>query len=308
MWRSGFQIFVKNDLFRRIKLVTSQQSFAKAFQKVLELERPKHPFVFQLTYGKCFRLALNQKWSTCEQAGIQIAIDAIKDCRIGGEEFFTFKEFYKLRRATSEREKRAFFWSFNNFLECVYGANIWRIAKTTQLVSGPRESNGSKIVSISNKAFGLLLIDSYLEKWKINAEEGTAGSGTMENNSMTTEAETATTTGAETASGQGKKKKALKMPGKYTHKKAGQCRISGWSGAGSRQFNALRRLVKDDRACPEAEQMERELMCFCSNSTKKKNSGNNEDDKLDGSAVPTDTLPTPDAMMPFQADWFSDGD
>jgi hypothetical protein len=47
MWRSGFQIFVKNDLFRRIKFVNSQQSFAKAFQKVNEVERPKHPYVFQ---------------------------------------------------------------------------------------------------------------------------------------------------------------------------------------------------------------------------------------------------------------------
>jgi hypothetical protein len=67
-------IFVKNDLFRRIKFVNSQQSFAKAFQKVNEVERPKHPYVFQLTYGKCFTFALNQKRSTCEQAGKQIAI------------------------------------------------------------------------------------------------------------------------------------------------------------------------------------------------------------------------------------------
>ena len=302
-------IFVKNNLFRRIKFVTSQQSFTKAFQKVNEVERPKHPYLFQLTYGKCFTLALNQKRSTCEQAGKQIAIDAIKDCKIRGEEFFTFEEFCTLRRATSEREKRAFFWFFNNFLECVCGANIWRIAKTTQLVSGAQESNGSKIVSISDEAFGLLLIDNYLEKWTINAEEGAAGTGTMENNSATTgEAMTATTTEAETASGQGKKKKAIKIPGKYTHKKAGHCKFSGWSGAGISQFNALRKLVKDDRACPEAERMERELMRFCRNSAKKKHAGDNEDDELDGSAAPTDTLPTAEAMMPVEADWDSNGD
>ncbi len=174
-------IFVKNDLFRRIKFVTSQQSFAKAFHKLNKVERSKHPLLFQLTYEKCFTLALNQKRSTCEQAGKQIAIDAIKDCKMCGEEFFTFKEFCKLRRATSEREKRAFFWFFNKkFLECVCGANIWRIAKTTQLVSGARESNGSKIVSINDEAFGLMLIDNYLEKWTINAEEGAAGTGAME--------------------------------------------------------------------------------------------------------------------------------
>ena len=43
----------------------------------------------------------------------------------------------------------------------------------------------------------------------------------MENSSTTTEAETATTTEAETASGQGKKKKARKIPGKYTKKAVG---------------------------------------------------------------------------------------
>jgi hypothetical protein len=83
-----------------------------------------------LTYETCFTRALNQKRSTpCEQAGKQISIDAIKDCKIRGEEFFTFNKFFKLRRATSEREKRAFFWFFNNFLECICGANIWRTAK-----------------------------------------------------------------------------------------------------------------------------------------------------------------------------------
>jgi hypothetical protein len=54
--------------------------------------------------------------------------------------------------------------------------------------------------------------------------------------------------------------------------------------------------------------MERELMRFCRNSAKKKNDGNNEDDEHDGSAAPTVTLPTAEAMMPVEADWGSDGD
>ena len=70
----------------------------------------------------------------------------------------------------SDREKHAFFWFFNAFFECVCGANIWGTAKTTQLVSAARETNGSKIVSISDEAIGLLLIDNYFEKWHILAE------------------------------------------------------------------------------------------------------------------------------------------
>ena len=133
---------------------------------VLLVETPKNPLVFQLTYEKCFIKALNQKRSTCEQAGSQITRDVIKDFNNHSEEFFAFDEFCKLRRATSDREKRAFFWFFNAFLECVCGANIWRTAKTTQLV----ETNGSKIASTSDEAFGLLLIDNYFEKWQILAE------------------------------------------------------------------------------------------------------------------------------------------
>ena len=295
-------IFVKNNLFRRIKFVTSQASFTKAFQKVREVERPKNPYVFQLTYEKCFTKALNQKRSTCEQSGSQIARDAIKDFKKRGEEFFTFEEFCKLRRSTSEREKRAFFWFFNNFLECVCGANVLRNAKTTQLISAARESNGSKIVSVSDEAFGLLLIDNYLEKWKVVADEEAGGTGPRtENNGTTTE--------AETGSGQGIQKKARRMAGKYTQKKAGQCKYSGWSRDGISQFNALRKVVEEDRACPEAEQMEKELMRFCRASAGKKNAGDNQDDELDaGGAAPNNTLERAEAMVPVEADWDSDDD
>ncbi|KAI2490554.1 hypothetical protein MHU86_24032 [Fragilaria crotonensis] len=80
------------------------------------------------------------------------------------------------------------------------------------------------------------------------------------------------------------------MAGKYT-KKAGQCKYSGWSRDGISQFNALRKVVEEDRACPEAEQMEKELMRFCRASAGKKNAGDNQDDELDaGGAAPNNTL------------------
>ncbi len=139
---------------------------------MLEIEKPKNHFLFQLTYEKCFNRVLSQKRSTCEQAGFRIVRDAInKDVKTRGEEFFTFGEFCKLRTATSEREKRAFF--FNMVLECARGANAWRNAKKTMLVSEARHNNNSKIVTTSDKAFALLLIDNYLEKWKTLAAAGT---------------------------------------------------------------------------------------------------------------------------------------
>jgi hypothetical protein len=65
--------------------------------------------------------------------------EAIKDFKNRGEESFPLEEFCMLRKAMSDWEKRAFYWLVRANLECVCGANIWRTAKTTQLVSAARD-------------------------------------------------------------------------------------------------------------------------------------------------------------------------
>ncbi len=47
---------------------------------------------------------------------------------------------------------------------------------------------------------------------------------------------------------------------------------------------------------------------FCRTSAEKKNAGDNQDDELDGSAAPRNTLVTAEAMVPVEADFDSDGD
>jgi hypothetical protein len=119
-------LFVKNTLFRQIKFVISTKSFNEAFQKLLVEERPRNLYIFQLTSQNSFKTALNQKQSTCELSGKKIVIKAINTVfKNREEEFFTFDEFCKLRRATTDRERKAFFWFFDSFLECVCGASIW---------------------------------------------------------------------------------------------------------------------------------------------------------------------------------------
>ena len=50
-------------------------------------------------------------------------------------------------------------------------------------------------------------------------------------------------------------------------------------------------MVKEVKACPEAKQMEREVMRFCRTTAGKKNLGENQqDDELDSSARPNNTL------------------
>ena len=118
----------------------------------------------------------------------------------------------KLRRATTERERRAFFWFFAAFLECECGARAWRKTTKELLVSEAKDDGNSIIVTKSDKAFGLLLIDNYLEKWKTTlASEEETTSVEPVNNSNTTE--------AEATGGQKKKEKAKRLPGKYYEKR-----------------------------------------------------------------------------------------
>jgi len=297
-------LFVKNTLFRQIKFVTSTKSFNEAFQKVLVEERPKNPYIFQLTYQNYFKTALNQKRSTCEMSGKKIVIRAINTVFKNGEdEFFTFDELCKLRRATTDRERKAFFWFFDSFLECVCGASAWNNAKTKQLVSEARDASGSKIVSVSDEAFALLLIDNYLEKWKTRAdEEDTAriepvGDGAAR---ITTE-------------GENTRKKQTKTAGKYTGKAKGQCKWGGWSSEGIKQFNFLRKLVKADREADkncedEPKRMEKLLMDFCRKKVGIKNPQNDENLDSAGDGAHNNAVARAKAVETVEAEWDSDED
>ena len=93
--------------------MNSAEMFQKAFVKAIEFEKvlPHNHLLFQLTYESCFNKALNSKRSFCEQASGMLARKAIADFKKRGEEFFSFEEFCKLRRVTTEREKRHSFGS-----------------------------------------------------------------------------------------------------------------------------------------------------------------------------------------------------
>jgi hypothetical protein len=303
--RKRIVLFVKTDLFRKIKFVNSASMFQRAFRKVIEFEkvRPQMHYQFQMTYEKTFNLALNQKRSSCEQSGLKITRKTITDFKKSGEDFFTMEELCKLRRATTDRERKAFFWFYDSFLECVCGAGSWRTGKKTSLVSEARDGDNSKIVSISDEAFGLLLIDNYLDKWKIKAANVTAGNESVDstepvNDNNTTEAE---------ADGGQKKKKISRLPGKFTEKQSGKCKYSGWSHEGMKRFNELHQMVKEDRACPQSEGMERELLAFCRTQAGMKNAGDEQQDGTGGGAG-NNSLPTAEAMMPVEAAWDSDDD
>lgn len=293
-------LFVKNTLFRQIKFVTSTKSFNEAFQKVLVEERPRHPYMFQLTYQSAFKHALNQKRSSCELSGSKIVIRAINTVfKDSGEQFFTFDELCKLRRATTDREKKAFIWFFDSFLECVCGTSAWNNAKTKQLVSEARDQSGSKVVSVSDEAFGLLLIDNYMEKWRKRATED--------------EAARIKPVGDSATAGEDPGGKRTKTAGKYTGKAKGQCKWGGWNSDGIKQFNFLRKLVKADREADksnvaEPKQMEKFLLDYCRTKAGKKDP--RDDENLDGAGdtAHNHAAARAKAMVTVEAEWDSDED
>jgi hypothetical protein len=303
--RQRVVLFVKNNMFRRIKFLTSAGAFAMAFQGVLEEENPRDPYIFQLTYKKCFEKALNQKQSTCEQAARKIAVTAIVQFKRKGEEFFTFEEFCALRRATTDRERRAFYWFFDTFLECVCGASAWNYAKTRQRVSEAKDACGVSVVSKSDEAFALLLIDNYMEKWKGKAEAEAQAAGTdtdhgTDNNNGMTEAGNGAT-----------KTKTTRMAGRYTAKANGQCRYGGWSDKGIEQFNKLRAAVKADRnadreSVVEPYRMEKELLDYCKSKAGLRDFLQNE--QAGGAARKNNAALAAGAVEHVEADWDSDDD
>jgi hypothetical protein len=137
-------------------------------------------------------------------------------------------------------------------LECVSGKKAWGKAKYTSLVSkaATTDKTQGKIVTVSDEAFALLLFDNYIEKWiEMAAESAKEKEETLQGE----------------RDKQDKKKTTERRRGKYTGAsvKSGHCKFGGWSQHGMKRFNALFTLVKEDRASPQAAEMERKLLEFC---------------------------------------------
>lgn len=171
-----------------------------------------------------------------------------------GVDMFSIDELQNLRRATTEREKQAFLWFFGSFLECVSGLKQWGVQKSKQLVSQASSSatKHGKLVTISDEAFALLLYDNYIEKWvKTFQREEQQRLETLESPQP-----------ASDSSGRRKTSKEREK-GKYTAQKTGHCKFGGWSREGMEAYNKFYHLVKADRVCDQAMDMERELLNHC---------------------------------------------
>ena len=292
--------YIKSVIFRKIKFITSPKMFSQAFRYVLKLEKitdPNKCFRFQTTYESCFNHALNTKRSSCEQAAGKLVRKTMSEMKKDNIEFYTMDELCKLRRAVTDRETEAFHWFISIFLGCICGAKTWSSAQTSMLVSEAKDVSGYKIVTKSDEAFGLLLIENYMEKWQKMLDDG---------DDVESEAPIPISTAGAGTDGRRNRPTRRRITGKYTAKKSGTtCKYGGWSVEGMARFNELYDMVKEDRACQQATEMEKAVLLKC-----KERAGIR---RCDGNAMQQDGHDevggnTALEFMPVEAAWESDDD
>lgn len=278
--------YVKSFIFRRIKFVNSDQMSQKALHLVMDHENvpTRNRETFYMLYDSVFNEALNTKRSSCEQAAGRIVRDSITKLE-NPDDFFTFEELCKLRRATTERERNAFFWFFGTFMDSVCGRRTWGKQKYKQLVSTACETGGqSKLVTRSDEAFGLLLFENYIDKWKMTTTVAARASG---NN----------------GTGQCESNRKSKLRGKYTGKKSGHCKYGGWCHEGTTRFNELYAMVGEDRVSAQAAEMEKELLRYC-HAQEYGNAGNDGDTAHeDGGQTNASSTMLDNVQPPVEACW-----
>jgi hypothetical protein len=173
-----------------------------------------------MVYESTFNDALNQKRSSCEQAGGEIVRATIALFEELGKELFTMEELCKQRRSGTEREEEAFFWFFGTFLESVCERKYWGRQKRIELVSEATVKGGrAKMVTKSDEAFALLLYENYIDKWAAWAATPTPADVDDDDNRIPGD-------GEPDAPVQGKKKRP-RLQGRYTCNKNGHCKYGG---------------------------------------------------------------------------------
>lgn len=158
-----------------------------------------------------------------------VSTDDVLGVRDFTADFYTLKEVSAMRNFATTREKCAFFWFFENFIDCVTGKLNNRDSKYLGTITAGN-------ITTSDEAFALLLFENYVEKWHAQHRH----------NCTKTEM---------TA-------KMPRMHGKYTSKKVGQAEFGGWSREGVRKFNINCMQIMADRLSDKGQAAEQELLTY----------------------------------------------
>ena len=244
------QLYVKTHLFRKVKFIKNEDMLMELMAVVERTEKfrdQRSRDAFKAIYKGVVMEAINIRRSACDQAGGRIVEQYLSSnlatrmadggCNndsspttldIENLSFFNLETFCKLRRAQTADEVKAFNWFFGEFMDCVSGKRVWSRHKYHTLISeAVNRDTGVQIITVSDEAFGLLLLENYMEKWK-RKFVAKANGAVLEK----------------------------KLDGKFTASTKGNFVFGGWSKAGQKQFNFYVNMVKADRSGAGARQME----------------------------------------------------
>ncbi len=138
---------------------------------------------------------------------------------------YKLKDIQKLRSASTDEEKQAFLWFVGEFVESVAGRKTWGKQKYLKLMSEPTREGGKPIVSVSDEAFALLMLDNYYERWIKERMERFEKSKQLTPD----------------------KKFVRGRKGKYTAPKNGNREYRGWSNEGILEYGRLLKMVRNSR-------------------------------------------------------------
>jgi hypothetical protein len=133
----------------------------------------------------------------------------------------------KLRQSQSDLETEAFPWFAGELLQYVSGKRAWRPRTKYRAIISEATTNdtGELIVTISDKAFALLLYKNYIDKWIKRYHEDRRG-----------------------------EERTKRIAGRYTRSSIGCCEYGGWGKDGVLRFNELCQMVQEDRASRNAKE------------------------------------------------------
>ena len=247
------QLYVKAHLFRKVKFIKDEDMLMELMAVVEQTERfrdRRSREHFKAIYKGVVMEAINIRRSACDQAGGRIMDQyfsshvtttladgtgdqqALATLHPENLHFFELDTICKLRQANTTDEIKAFNWFFGEFMECVSGKRVWSRHKYHNLISeAVNRDTGVQIITVSDEAFGLLLLENYLDKWK--KQFVAKANGVVLDK---------------------------KLDGKYTASSKGNYVFGGWSKAGQKRFNYYVRMVKEDRASAKAKEMETKFL------------------------------------------------
>ena len=236
--------FVKNHLFRKVKFITKQKMLDEVMEVVEETEEgvtddDVKRMAFRKMYKSSVMEALNARRSSCDQMGCKIVNRYLSENWKPGTvpegkddedipSFLSIETLSKLRRSATEEEMAAFSWFFSEFMECISGKRAWGKQKYTQLISEASSlDNGEKLLTVSDEAFGLFLVENYMHKWvkKFHIQQKGQPMG--------------------------------RLDGVYTAATKGNLVFGGWTKQGRNRFNYYCKLVQEDRSSARSVEVEK---------------------------------------------------